>query len=99
MEAFLDGIESELRPSPPTKAKATLQAFRKRVERDSVGHRRKRFEQELEAVLESDRFLRSAARRFLYKQMQSALKAAAKAQDEAERVLKQFDKSKKPAIN
>ncbi len=98
MEAFLNGIESELRPSP-AKAQATLQAFRKRLERDSVGRRRKRFKQELEAVLESNPFLRSATRRYLSKQMQSALKAAAKAQDEAERVLKQLDKPKKPVFN
>lgn len=99
MEAFLSGIESELRPSPPGKVRATLQAFRKRIERDSVGRRRNRFERELESVLQEDPFLRRATERYLSKRVQSALASALEVRGRAERVLKQFDKPKKPVTN
>ncbi|MFZ0640636.1 MAG: hypothetical protein WA020_03620 [Candidatus Acidiferrales bacterium] len=96
---FLNGIEKELRSAAPSSTKLVLNAFRRRLDQDTSTRRRKRFEQELEAVLERNPFLRSATRRYLSKRMQSALKAAAKAQDEAERILKQLDKPKKPVIN
>lgn len=99
MEAFLDGIESELCPSPPATVHVTLQAFRKRLERDSIGRRRNRFERELESVLQADPFLRRATERYLSKRVQSALASALEVRERAERVLKQFDKPKKPVTN
>jgi hypothetical protein len=99
MEAFLDGIESELRPSPPAKVQATLQAFRKRLERDRIGRRRKRFERDLESALQANPFLRRATERYLAKSVPAAMASALETLDRAERVLKQFDKPKKPVIN
>lgn len=99
MKAFLNGIESELRPSPPAKVRAALQAFRKRLERDSVGRRRKRFERELESVLQADPFLRRATERYFAKRVPAAMASALEVLDRAEHVLKQLAKPKKPAVN
>ena len=98
MEAFLDGIESELRPTS-VRAQAILRAFRDRIDHDSIGPRRKRFERELESNLQTDPFLKRATERYFSKKVPAALASARETLDRAERVLKQLDKSKKPLIN
>lgn len=50
MRDFLDGIEGELRSSPPLKSKADLSKFRNRLNRKRVEGGRNRFEQELEEL-------------------------------------------------
>ena len=66
---LLDGVERELRPSVPLKAKITLNAFRKRLCDGSAARRPKRFERELEAFLQSEPHLGAATKRFLNKRV------------------------------
>jgi hypothetical protein len=99
MRAFLDGVESELRPSAPATARAALQDFRDRLDHDKTARRRKGFWQDLDALLGRDPFLRAAAKRYLSKKMHSALTKAFKAQIEAERVLKQLESKKRQSVN
>jgi hypothetical protein len=96
---FLDGVEKELRSAAPAKTKLILDTFRQRFDRDSVPRRRKRFQRDLEAALERNPLLRAATRRYFFKRMQSALKAAAEAQNKAERLLQQLENKKKHFVN
>jgi len=52
MEGLIDGVQGELGSTIPTKTKAALHAFRKRLEENLGERKRKRFEQELEAFLQ-----------------------------------------------
>jgi hypothetical protein len=99
IQDLLNGIESELRPSPPAGVRATLQTFRKALERDHVGRRRKQFERELESALQASPFLRRAAERYFSKMVPAAMASALDTLERAERVLKRVGKSKKQIVN
>ena len=87
MEDFLDGVERKLRPSAPLKAKVTLNAFRKRLSEGHVARRRKRFEKELEAFLQSEPYLRAATKRYLKEKTIAAVGKAMKLLKRAAAVL------------
>jgi hypothetical protein len=87
MEELIDGVQRELGSTIPTKTKVALHTFRKRLDENLGARRRKRFEQELEAFLQSKRALRAAAKRYLRKKMPPAIKAAISALKRARRLL------------
>lgn len=74
MEDLLNGVEGELRPSVPFKTKVVLKAFGKRLIEGRVARQRKRFEEELEAFLQSEPYLRAATKRYLKKRVIVALR-------------------------
>jgi hypothetical protein len=76
MEDLLDGVERELRSSVPVKIRVALNTFRLRLSESRVAKRRKHFEQELEAFLQSEPFLRAATKRYLRKKIPSAIERA-----------------------
>ncbi len=89
MEELIDGVQGELGSTIPTKTKVTLHTFRKRFDENLSGRRRKRFEQELEAFLQSKRALRAASKRYLRKKIRPAIKAAIATLKRARRLLAQ----------
>jgi hypothetical protein len=95
MRDFLDGIEGELRPSPPLKSKADLSKFRNRLNRKRVEGGRNRFEQELEELLQSDRFLRRSTERHLAKTARAAIEEALVALENAEAVLAKYKRERR----
>jgi len=97
MEELVDGVQKELGPTVPVKTKVGLEAFRKRLRKPLIARRRKRFEQELEAFLQSERALRTAAQRYIRKKMPPIIKAAVAVMKQA-RALLGKDKTKKPQI-
>ncbi len=95
MEELIDGVQGELGSTIPTKTKVALHTFRKRLDENLGDRRRKRFEQELEAFLQSKRALRAASKRYLRKKIPPAIKAAIGALKRARRLLAQ-GKRKRP---
>ena len=89
MDELIDGVQGELGSTIPTKTKVALHTFRKRLDENLGGRRRKRFEQELEAFLQSKRALRAASKRYLRKKMSPAIKAAIATLKRARRLLAQ----------
>jgi len=89
MEELTDGVQGELGSMIPTKTRAALHTFRKRLEEKLGGRRRKRFEQELEAFLQSKPALRAASKRYLRKRMRPVMKAAIATLKRARRLLVQ----------
>jgi hypothetical protein len=75
-EKLLNAIERELRVSVPNKTKAALSALRNRLNESNVARNRKRFEQDLWALLESDPFLKAATEQHFRKEVPRALAAA-----------------------
>jgi len=95
MEELLDGVQQELGSTVPIKTKVALDTFRKRLDETLVARRRKRFEQELEAFLQSKRALRAAAKRYLRKKIPPAIEAAVAVMKQALAVLAKY-KTKRP---
>jgi len=89
MKELIDGVQGELGPTIPTKTSVVLHTFRKRLDEKLGGRKRKRFEQELEAFLQSKRSLRAASKRYLRKKMSPAIRAAIAALKRAQRLLAQ----------
>lgn len=89
MEELIDGVQGELGFTIPTKTRAALHTFRKHLEENLGGRRRKRFEQELEAFLQSKRALRAASKRYLRKKMRRTIKAVTATLKRARRLLAQ----------
>jgi hypothetical protein len=89
MKELIDGVQGELGPTIPTKTRVVLHTFRTRLDEKLGGRRRKRFEQELEAFLQSKRALRAASKRYLRNKMSPAIKAAIAALKRARRLLAQ----------
>ena len=87
MAGLIDGVQRELGSTIPTKTKVALHTFRKRLGENQGARKRKRFEQELEAFLQSNRALRAAASRYLRKKMPPVIKAAISALKRARRLL------------
>jgi hypothetical protein len=75
-EELLDAIEGELRVSVPNKTKAALNALRSRLNENDVARNRKRFAREMDALLESDPFLRAATVRYFRKEIPRVVSAA-----------------------
>lgn len=92
MQDLLDGIEKEL-GSPVS----TFQLFRERLNEHRIAPKRKQFERDLEAFLESKPFLRAATRRYLRKKAEPALETANVLLRKAEDLLAQW-KSKRSRI-
>src|SRR5258708_29164875 len=76
MEELIEGVQRELGSTILTKTRTVLHTFRKRLKENLGGRRRKRFEQELEAFLQSKPVLRAASKRYLRKKMRQVMKAA-----------------------
>jgi IS5 family transposase len=89
MEEIIDGVQGELGSTIPAKTRGALDTFRKRLEQNLGGRRRKRFEQELEAFLQSKRGLRAATKRYLRKRMRTVIKATIATLKRARRQLAQ----------
>jgi hypothetical protein len=87
MEELLDGVQQELGSTVPIKTKVALNTFRRRLHSTLVARRRKRFEQELEAFLQSKRALRVAAERYVCKKIPPAIEAAIAVLKRAQRLL------------
>lgn len=94
MKDILDGVERELCPSTPIKTRADLTAFRMCLDESPMVRRRKQFEQELEAFLQSKPFLRAAGKRYLRKKLIPALEMVTAVMNEVARVLAQ-DKTRR----
>jgi len=86
---LIHGVEQELGAPIPT-----LESFRARLNEKDVARKRKQFERDLEAFLQSKPFLRAATERYLRKKAQPALEAANIALEKAEKILAQY-KSRK----
>jgi len=95
MEELLDGVQQELGSTVPIKTKVALDTFRKRLHGTTVARRRKRFEQELEAFLQSKRALQAAAERYLCKKIPPVIEAAVAVMKRALPLLAK-DKTKRP---
>ena len=76
MEGLIGGVQAEMGAGIPPKTRAAIDTFRERLEENLSGRGRKRFEQELEAFLQSNRSLRAASKRYLDKKIRLAVKAA-----------------------
>ena len=100
MRDFIDGVERELRPSCPLKSRTDLGKFRNRLDEKRLRGGQKRFAQELEELLQSDRFLRRATGRYFARRVPEATEAALVALERAQAVLAKYkqerDASKKP---
>jgi hypothetical protein len=84
MEELINGVEQELRSTTPIKARVALHTFRGRVSRCRDLRKRKQFERELDAFLQSKPLLRGAARRYIRKIAPPIIKAALAALKRAE---------------
>ncbi|HTW24251.1 MAG TPA: hypothetical protein VMD78_11660 [Candidatus Baltobacteraceae bacterium] len=87
MREFIDGIERELRPSCPLKSRTDLGKFRNRLDEKRLRGGQKRFGQELDELLQSDRFLRLATERYFARVVPAAIEAALVAIEQAKVVL------------
>jgi hypothetical protein len=87
MRTSIDGIEGALSAANPTPQKAKLADLRKRLEGPSVARHRKRLEDELDALVESDVAMQIALRRYLGPKVQEAVEKALVTLERAKRVL------------
>jgi hypothetical protein len=87
MQTSIDGIEGALSVADPTPQKAKLADFRKQLEGPSVARHRKRLEDELDALVESDVAMQIASRRYLRPKVQEAMEKALVTLERAKRVL------------
>ena len=87
MRTSIDGIEGALSVADPTPQKAKLADLRKRLEGPSVARHRKRLEDELDALVESDVAMQIASRRYLGPKVQEAVEKALVTLERAKRVL------------
>ena|SRR6266478_3310555 len=93
MDELIDGVQRELGSPTSTKTRVALHTFRKRLDENLGGRRRKRFEQELESFLQSKRALRAASKRYLRKKMRRVTKAMTATLKRARRLLAQLKRS------
>jgi hypothetical protein len=87
MRTSIDGIEGALSVADPTPQKAKLADLRKRIEGPSVARHRKRLEDELDALVESDVAMQIASRRYLRPKVQEAVEKALVTLEGGKRVL------------
>jgi hypothetical protein len=95
MRTSIDGIEGALSVADPTPQKAKLSDLRKRLEGPSVARHRKRLEDELDALVESDVAMQIASRRYLGPKVQEAVEKALVTLERAKRVLAKAAKMRK----
>ena len=95
MREFIDGVERELGPSIPANTKIALSAFRRRLNERGIAPRRKRFERELEAFLESEPVLEAAATQYLRKKIRPAVEEAVVLLKRVETILAKASKKKR----
>jgi hypothetical protein len=74
-EGLLDGVRQELSPADSAE-KAALDTLRTRLKKPLIPRRRKRFEDELEALIEGNPVLKLAADRYLCKKVPAAIAEA-----------------------
>ena len=94
MRDFIDGVERELRPSCPSKSRTDLERFLNRLDEKRFRGGQKRFGQELEDLLQSDRFLRRATGRYFAREVPAAIEAALVASERAQAVLAKYKRKK-----
>ena len=99
MRDFIDGVERELRPSCPSKSRTDLERFLNRLDEKRFRGGQKRFGQELEDLLQSDRFLRRATGRYFAREVPAAIEAALVASERAQADLQSINGRKPPARN
>ena len=87
---ILNGVERQLRPSAPKRARALLAEFRVRLSALRCSSDRRRYEVELEKFLESAPYLREAAWRYLTPKVVDALKTATEAAKLASSALAEY---------
>jgi hypothetical protein len=87
MRTSIDGLEGALSGADPTPQKAKLADLRKRLEGPSVARHRKRLEDDLDALVESDVAMQIAARRYLRPKVQEAVEKALVTLERAKRML------------
>lgn len=87
MRASIDGIEAGLSVADPAPQKAKLADLRKRLDGPSVARRRKRLEDELDALVETDVALQIASRRYLRPKVKEAIEKALATLERCRRVL------------
>jgi len=95
MRTSIDGIEGALSVADPTPQKAKLADLRKRLEGPLVARHRKRLEDELDALVESDVAMQIASRRYLGPKVQEAVEKALVTLEKAKRVLAKAAEMKK----
>jgi hypothetical protein len=93
MEGLIAGTDRELRPSAPAKTRVGLKAFRVRLSRRRLPGGRKRFEEELEAFLQSDPVLRAATKRYLGRKTKRAAERLVVVLKKVEAVVKKYQKA------
>jgi hypothetical protein len=94
MEELLDGIQQELGSTVSTETVVALNKLRQRLEKPLIAPRRKRFEQELKALLESKRGFKAAANRYLRKKVPAAIAAAEATLEAAQELLAKLKRKK-----
>lgn len=94
MEELLDGIQEELGSTVSTETAVALNKLRQRLEKPLIASRRKRFERELKALLESKRGLKAAANRYLRKKVPAAIAAAEAALEAGQELLATLKRKK-----
>jgi hypothetical protein len=87
MRTSIDGIEGALSIADPAPQKAKLADLRKRLDGRSVARHRKRLEDELDALVESDVAMQIASRRYLRPKVQEAVEKALVTLERAKREL------------
>jgi hypothetical protein len=87
MRTSIDGIEGALSVADPAPQKAKLADLRKRLEGPSVARHRKRLEDELDALVDSDVAMQIASRRYLWSKVQEAVEKALVTLERGNRVL------------
>jgi hypothetical protein len=87
MRTTIDGIEGALSVAEPAPQKVKLAELRSRLEGPSIARHRKRLEDELDALVESDVAIQIASRRYLRPKVQEAVEEALMALEAANRVL------------
>jgi hypothetical protein len=87
MRTLFDGIQGALSVADSAPQKAKLADLRKRLEEPSVERHRKRLEDELDALVESDIVMQIASRRYLRPKVQEAVEKALATLERANRVL------------
>lgn len=95
IHGLIDIVELELRPLALTKSRAALNEFRIRVNRDHVKRRRKRFQNELDELIETDPVLHAAASRHVKKVLRETTKTLRAATKDIKALTKASKKKKR----
>ena len=86
------GVEAELDSTVPKSARASLHEFHRRLKEANTKESRKSFEADFDAFLESDKYLKAAAGRYVTKKMVPAFDKAFKVMKKARTLLAKMKK-------